>query len=158
MGTSYGYTYLNLLDSLLQILLTFICRNKEKKGKRKALTAKFLRQGYRYLKVCKAFSKFDRRHSALVEKYSLQTLLQQGISQPDFYGVFVYRFRKSVGQSNFLELFRNLINRYKRVGYSLDIMRQTAWLVINPVIVGGYASLYNCTRTVRASDYMTASS
>ena len=32
----------------------------------KTLTAKLLRQGYRYFKLCKAFSKFWRRHSALV--------------------------------------------------------------------------------------------
>ena len=33
-------------------------------------------------------SKFYRRHSALLEKYSvsLKTLLQQGISEPEFYG------------------------------------------------------------------------
>ena len=52
----------------------------------KALTAKLLRQGYRYFKLRKAFSKFYRRHSALLEKYSvsLKTLLQQGISEPEF--------------------------------------------------------------------------
>ena len=52
-----------------------------------------LRQGYRYFKLRKAFSKFYRRHSALLEKYSvsLKTLLQQGISEP---GDLVYRFRK----------------------------------------------------------------
>ena len=33
----------------------------------KALTAKLLRQGYRYFKLRKTFSKFYRRHSALVE-------------------------------------------------------------------------------------------
>ena len=95
----------------------------------KALTAKLLRQGYRYFKLRKAFSKFYRRHSALLEKYSvsLKTLLQQGIS---FYGDLVYRFRKIVGKSNFSEQFRKLINRYKRIGYSLDIMRQTACLVV----------------------------
>ena len=31
-------------------------------------------------------------------------------------------------------------------------MRQTACLVINPIIVDGYASLFNCTTAVRASD------
>ena len=48
----------------------------------KALTAKRLRQRYRYFKFRKAFSKFYRRHSALLEKYSvsLKILLQQGIS------------------------------------------------------------------------------
>ena len=96
----------------------------------KALTAKLLRQGYRYFKLCKAFSKFYCRPSALLEKYcvSLKTLLQQGISEPEFYGDLVYRFRKIVGKSNFSEQFRKLINRYKRIDYSLDIMRQTACL------------------------------
>ena len=54
--------------------------------------------------------------------------------------------------------FRKLINRYERIGYSLDIMRQTACLVVNPIIVDGYASLFNCTTAVRASDSMTVSS
>ena len=51
----------------------------------KALTAKFLRQGYRCLKLRTTFSKFYRRHRALVEKYSvsLKTTLQQGISEPE---------------------------------------------------------------------------
>ena len=53
---------------------------------------------------------------------------------------------------------RKLIKRYKRISYSLDIMQQTACLVANPIIVDGYASLFNCTTAVRASDSMTASS
>ena len=62
----------------------------------KVLTAKFHRQGYRYFKLRKAFSKLYRRYSALLEKYSvsLKTLLQQSISEPEFYGDLVYRFRK----------------------------------------------------------------
>ena len=73
-------------------LSDFNCRNK-------ALTAKLLRQGYRYFKLRKVFfSKFYRRHSAFVEKYSvsLKTLLQQGISEPEFYGDLVYKFRKKI--------------------------------------------------------------
>ena len=122
--------------------------------------SQLLRQGYRYFKLPKAFSKFYRRHSALLEKYSvsLKTLLQQGISEQEFYGDLVYRFRKIVGKSNFSEQFRKLINRYKRIGYSLDIMRQTACLVVNPIIVDGYASRFNCATAVWASDSMTVSS
>ena len=43
----------------------------------KALTGKLLRQGYRFFKLRKVFLNFYRRHSALVEKYSvsLKTLL-----------------------------------------------------------------------------------
>ena len=70
----------------------------------------------------------------------------------------MYKFRKIVGKSNFSEEFRKLINRYKRSGYSLDIIRQTACLVVNPIIVDGRASLFDCTTAVRASDSMTACS
>ena len=148
-----GYTYLIRFARASSNLNDFNYRNK-------ALTAKLLRQGSRYFKLRKAFSKFYRRHSALLEKYSvsLKTLLQQGISEPEFYGDLVYRFKKIVGKSNFSEQFRKLINRYKRIGYKLDIMRQTACLVVNLIIVDGYASLFNCTTAVRTSDSMTASS
>ena len=50
---------------------------------------------------------------------SLKTLLQQGISEPEFYGDLVYRFRKIIGKSNFLEQFRKLFNRYKRTSDSM---------------------------------------
>ena len=47
------------------------------------------------------FYKFYRRHSELIEKYnvSLRKLLQQGISEPEFYGELVYSIRKNVGKS-----------------------------------------------------------
>ena len=70
----------------------------------------------------------------------------------------MYRFRKTVDKFNFTEQFRKLIKRYKRIGYSLDIMRQTACLLTNPIIEDGYASLFNCRTAVRASDARTASS
>ena len=154
--TSYGL-YISQIIRFARAssdLNDFNCRNK-------ALTAKRLRQAYRYFKFRMVFSKYYRRHQCLVEKYyvSLKTFLQQGISKPEFYGDLVYIFRKIVGKSNFSEQFRKLIYRYtcKRIGYSLDIMRQTACLVVNPIIVDGYTSLFNCTTAVRASDSMTVS-
>ena len=62
----------------------------------KVFTAKPLGQGYRYFKLRKTFSKFYRRHSALVEKYDvgLKTLLQQGISDSEFYSDLVNRLKK----------------------------------------------------------------
>ena len=44
------------------------------------LTAKLLKQGYRYHKLRKAFSKFYRRHFELVSNVGLKTPLLQGIS------------------------------------------------------------------------------
>ena len=41
------------------------------------------------------------------------------------------------------------------MGYGLDIMRQTACLLINPIIVDGYTLLFDCTTAARASDAMT---
>ena len=50
------------------------------------LTAKLLKQGYRYHKILKAFSKFYYRHFELIVKYNilLKALLQKGISEPIF--------------------------------------------------------------------------
>ena len=66
------------------------------------LIAKLLKHGYRFYKIRKAFSKFYHRHSELIVKYNigLKTLLQQGISEPIFYGDLVY---------NSNELLENLI-------------------------------------------------
>ena len=64
------------------------------------LTAKLLKRGYRYHKIRKAFSKNYHRHSELIVKYitGLKTLLQQGISEPIFYGDLVYIFKRIVGK------------------------------------------------------------
>ena len=45
-----------------------------------------------------------------------------------------------------MENLRRNANRFKRAGYTLDIMRQTACLVFNPIMVEGYAALISCTR------------
>ena len=52
---------------------------------------------------------------------SLKKLLQQCISEPEFYGGLVHRFRKHVGKSKFSGKLKKLINHYKRIGYNLDI-------------------------------------
>ena len=82
-------------------------------------------------------------HFELIEKYhvSLKKLLKQGISNPEFYGDLVYKFKKIIGNPNFSDLFKRIVNRFKRAGYTLDIMRQTACLVFNPIMIEGYAAL-----------------
>ena len=114
-------------------------------NRNKFLTAKLLKQGYRYHKLRKVFSKFYRRHFELIETYhvSLKKLMQQGICNPEFYGDLVYKFKKIIEKPNFSNLLKRLVNRFRRAGYSLDIMRQTACLVFNPIMVESYAAL--CT-------------
>ena len=83
--------------------------------------------------------------------------MQQGISYPEFNGDLVYEFEKIIGNPNFSDLLKRIVNRFKRAGYNLDIFRQTACLVFNPIMFQGYAALVSCTAVVKASDSMTAS-
>ena len=137
----------------------------------KVLTAKLLRQGYRYHKLRRAFSKFYRRHFDIVSKYNvglktlrrhfdivskynvgLKTLLLQRLSEPEFYGDLVYKFRKIIGKNDFPYHFKKIIVRYKKIGYNINVKRQTACLVVNPIKVNSFAYLFNCTTVSRASD------
>ena len=86
----------------------------------------------------------------------LKSLLPQGLSEPEFYGAFVYKFKKIMGRTDFSDQFRKIIIRHKRIGYDLNVMRQSACLVINPVIVDNFAAPFNCTPVYRASDLMIA--
>ena len=99
-------------------------------------------------KIRKAFSEFYHRHSELIVKYNigLKTLLQQGISELIFYGDLVYKFKRIVGNS------KKIVKLYIRLGYNLDIMRQSACLVLNPITVYSYGFLLNCTTVGQASD------
>ena len=109
-----------------------VCSNVDDFNNRNLfLTAKLLKQGYRYHKIRKVFSKFYHRHSELIVKYNigLKTFLQQGISEPIFYGDLVYKFTRIVGKPNFIDQFKKKVKRYIRVGYNLDNMRQSACLV-----------------------------
>ena len=80
----------------------------------------------------------------------------QGLSEPEFYGDLVYKFKKIRGMTDFSDQFRKIIMRYKRIGYNLNVMRQSACLVINPITVDNYSALFNCTPVDRASDSMMA--
>ena len=58
--------------------------------------------------------------------------------------------------TDFSDQFRKITKRYKCIGYNLNVMRESACLVINPITVDGYAVLFNCTPVDRASDSMMA--
>ena len=63
---------------------------------------------------------------------------------------------RACGRVDFSDQFRKIIVRYKRIGYNINIMRQSACLVFNPITVSNFASLFNCTPVGRASDSMMA--
>ena len=64
-----------------------------------------------------------------MSKYNvgLKTLFLQGLSEPEFYGDLVYKFRKIVGKINFPYHF-------------------------NPIKVNSFAYLFYCTTVGRTSD------
>ena len=101
---------------------------------------------------------FYRRHYGLISKYNvgLKTLLSEGLSEPEFYGDLVYKFKKLKGINDFSFQFRIIITRNRRIGYNLNVMRQSACLVFNPIMVDNYAAFFNCTPVGRASDSMMA--
>ena len=50
--------------------------------------------------------------------------------------------------------FIKIISHYKKIGYNINVLQQTACLVVNPITVGNFAFLFNCTPVGRTSDSM----
>ena len=122
----------------------------------KLLTQKLLKQGYWYHKLHKTFSKFYRRYYDFIYKFQigLKSLLRQGLSEPEFYGDLVYKLKKIIGYNNFQAQFIKIISHYKKIGYNINVLQQTACLVVNLITVGNFAFLLNCTPVGRTSDFM----
>ena len=67
----------------------------------------------------------------------------------------VYILKKSIGFNNFSAQFIKIISYYKNIGYNVNVLQQTACLMINPITVGNFAFIFNCTLVGRTSDSMT---
>ena len=108
-----------------------------------------LKQGYRYVKLRKTFSKFYYRNLTLISKYKcpLKTLQRQGVSHPEFYGDVIYKLRKVIGHIHFNTLFVKRIKRFIKCGYDPVILQRTARLVVSPSTVDNHAFLFDCTMT-----------
>ena len=61
-----------------------------------------------------------------------------------------------MGRTDISGQFRKISIRHKRIGYDLNVMRQSTCLVINPIMVDNFAALFNCTPVDRASDSVMA--
>ena len=122
----------------------------------KLLAQKLLKQGHRCHKIHKPFSKFYRRYYDSISKFQvgLRSLLRQGLLESDFYGDLVYKLKKIVGSNNFSAQFIKIISHYKKIGYNINVLQQTACLVVNPITFGNFAFLFNCTLVGQTSDSM----
>ena len=75
--------------------------------------------------------------------------------EPEFYGDLVYILKKIVGSNSFSTQFIKIIARYKTTGYNINVLEQTACLMVNPITVGNFAFLFNCSPAGWTSDSMT---
>ena len=57
-----------------------------------------------------------------------------------------------IAKNDFPYHFKKTVVRYKKIGYNINVMRQTACLVVNPIKVNSFAYLFNCTTVGRTSD------
>ena len=63
-------------------------------------------------------------------------------------------YRQFQPNNNFSAQFIKIISHYKKIGYNINVLQQTACLVVNPITVGNFAFLFNCTPVGRSSDSM----
>ena len=62
------------------------------------------------------------------------------------FGLPVVRYKKIVVR------YIKIVVLYKKIGYNINVMRQTACLAVNPFKVNSFAYLFNCTTVGRTSD------
>ena len=100
----------------------------------------------------KLFLNYYRRYYDLISKFQvgLKSLLRQGLSQPVFYGDVVYKLKKIVGSDNFSAQFIKIIFHNEKICYIMNVC-----LVVNPITVGNFVFLFNCTPVGRTPDSMT---
>ena len=75
--------------------------------------------------------------------------------EPELYVDLVYKLKKTVGSNNFSAQFIKTISHNKKIGYNINVLQLTACLVVNPITVGNFAFLFNCTPVGRTSDSRT---
>ena len=67
------------------------------------------------------------------------------------YGVYISQLIRFARVCSHVANFRKIILRYKRIGYNINIMRQSACLVFNPTTVNSFVSLFDCMPVGRVS-------
>ena len=88
--------------------------------------------------------------------WGLKTVLGEGLLEHKVYGDLVFKFKKLIGRKEFSFQLKKNITHYRRIGYNLNVMRQSACLFFNPIIVNNYDTFFNCTPVGRASESMMA--
>ena len=65
------------------------------------------------------------------------------------------KLKKIVGSNIFSAQFIEIISQYKKIGYNINVLQQTACLMVNPITVGNFAFLFNCMMVGWTLDSLT---
>ena len=112
----------------------------------------YISQLRRFVRVCSHVDDFYTRNKCLTAK---QGYRYHKLRKAFFFQSFIAD-TMNWSQNSMSGQFRKVIMRYKRIVYNLNVMRQSACLVINPTMVVSFAALFDCTPVDRASDSMMA--
>ena len=75
-----------------------------------------------------------------------KTIMQNSAALPEcFFLTNEVRYPRLYACNNLSTQFRKIILRYKKIGCNINVIRQTACMVDNPIMVNNLASLFNCT-------------
>ena len=120
----------------------------------KLLTQRLLKQGCWCRRLRGAFSEFCGRHCDLISRFQvgLGSLLRRGLSGPGICGGLVCGLRMIVGSGGFSAQFIGMVSHYKKIGCDINVLQQTACLVVSPVAAGCFAFLFDCTPVGQTSD------
>ena len=90
-----------------------------------------------------------------IHQVTIELMVRKSLAQERFKTNLEFRYQ--IIESS-IKFRKGLLKDSKtlRVGYNLDIMRQSACLVLNPITVYSYGFLFNCTTVGQASDSLTA--
>ena len=115
------------------------------------LTSKLLKQGFLFHKLRKTFTKFFHRNRDILYKYKtqLKELLNNGIAHPQYYRDVVNKIRRIKGSDQFPDIIAKVIRKFRKRGYSPDILQWSTCMAVGQSTVDRYSFLFSCATTWR---------
>ena len=65
----------------------------------------------------------------------------------------MYKLKNTAGSNKITAQFTIINSHYKKIGYNINLLQQTAYLVVNPITIGNCAFLFNWTLLSQTTDY-----
>ena len=82
----------------------------------------------------------------LNSKLDLNLSCAKGFQNLNSMVTLVYKLKKIIDSNKLSAQFIKIMSHYKKIGYNINVLQQTACLVSNPITVGNFAFRFNCKR------------